>query len=287
MIIISGATGQLGGLIVEGLLARMPADQIGVTVRNPDAALGLRARGVRVRRGDFADAPSLTSAFEGGSQILLVSAGLTGEGAVSLHRTAIDAAVAAGAERILYTSHMGADPSSPFAPMPDHSATEAILRDCGVPHTSLRNGFYASTVGMLLGGAVETGELAVPEDGPVAWTTHADLAEGAVAALVDGGLDGSTPALTASESVDMAGVAEIASALTGRPVKRLVVSDAEYRARLVGRGVPDAGADMLVGLFAATRRGDFAATDPALAHLLGRPPTSLQDALKPIVHPAP
>lgn len=265
----------------------MPADQIGVSARDPDGARGLQERGVRVRRGDFADAPSLTSAFEGVSQILLVSAGGTGGATVSLHRTAIDAAVAAGAERILYTSHMGADPSSPFAPMPDHAATEEILRDCGVAFTSLRNGFHASTVAMLLGRAVESGELAVPEDGPVAWTTHADLAEGAVAALVDGGLDGSTPALTASESVDMVGVAAIASELSGRPIERVVVSDADYRASLLATGAPAAAADLLVGLFAAARRGDFAATDPILARLLGRTPTSLRNVLKPTVHPAP
>lgn len=204
---------------------------------------------------------------------------------MSLHRNAIDEAVAAGAERIFYTSHMGVDPSSPFDPMADHAATEAILRDCGVPFTSLRNGFYASTVPMLLGGAAETGELAVPEDGPVSWTTHADLAHGAVVALVDGGLDGPTPALTACESVDMAGVAAIASELTGRRITRVSVSDADYRANLIGHGAPEAAADMLVGLFAAARRGDFAATDPTLAHLLGRHPTPLRDALLPVIHP--
>jgi uncharacterized protein YbjT (DUF2867 family) len=258
-----------------------------VSVRDPAKACHLEERGVRVRRGDFTDAASLATAFEGASQILLVSAGTTGEAAMRQHRTAIGAAVAAGAGRVLYTSHMGADPTSPFAPMPDHAATEALLRDCGVAFTALRNGFYASTVDLLLGpsGALATGELAVPEDGPVAWTTHADLAEAAAIALAEGGLDGVTPALTAAEAVDMEGVAALASELTGRPVRRVVVTDDDYRAALVSHGVPGTAADILVGMFRAARRGDFATTDPTLAGLLGRRPASLREALEPGLAP--
>lgn len=285
MIIITGATGRLGSLVVEQLLTRVPAGQVGVSVRDPDKAHHLQERGVRVRRGDFTDAATLASAFEGASQVFLVSAGTTGEGAVGQHRAAIEAAVTAGAERILYTSHMGADPTSAFPPMPDHAATEALLRDCGVAFTALRNGFYASTVDLLLGrsGALATGELALPEDGPVAWTTHADLAEAAAITLTAGGLDGVTPALTASAAVDMAGVAALASELTGRTVRRVVVSDEDYRAGMVSGGVPEPAADMFVGLFVAARRGDFAATDPALAGLLGRRPASLREALEPVL----
>lgn len=286
MLIVTGANGQLGGAIVERLLARVPAAQLGVSVRDPEQAHALAARGVRVRRGDFADAASLVHAFAGASQVLIVSAGTTGEGAVRQHRTAIDAARAAGAGRILYTSHMGANPASPFPPMPDHAATEALLRGSGVAFTALRNGFYAATAVMLLGRAVETGELAAPEDGPVAWTTHADLAEAAALALAEGGLDGITPALTGAEALDMAAVAALAAALTGRPIRRIVVSDAAYRDGLVARGVPEAAADMLVGLFVASRQGAFAPADPTLARLLGRPATPLRDVLAAALVPS-
>lgn len=103
----------------------------------------------------------------------------------------------AGAERIVYTSHMGADPTSPFPQMPYHTATEETLRTCGVPFTSLRNGFYASFAAQLLArsGAAQTGKLRLPQDGPVAWTTHADLAEAAAVVLTSGGPDGVTPPL--------------------------------------------------------------------------------------------
>jgi NAD(P)H dehydrogenase (quinone) len=109
-------------------------------------------RGIRVRRrGDFADAASLAHAFDGADQVLLVSAATSGETALRQHRTAIDAARVAGVRRIVYTSHMGSNPASPFAPMRDHAATEEMLQGSGVAVTALRNGFYASSGLTLLG----------------------------------------------------------------------------------------------------------------------------------------
>jgi NAD(P)H dehydrogenase (quinone) len=281
MIIVTGANGQLGRGVVERLLERVPADRVGVSVRDPEKGRGLSERGVRVRRGDFEDAASLGHAFEGAEQVLIVSADTTGEAALCRHRTAIEAARASGARRILYTSHMGAHPTSLFAPMPDHAATEAMLQESGVVFTSLRNGFYAASGLMLMGRAVETGELVAPEDGPVSWTAHADLAEATAIAMTDEGrLDGLTPPLTGPEALDLAGIAAIASALSGRPIRRVTVTDAEYRAGLVSHGVPEPMADMLVGLFAASRRGEFAAVDPTLERLLGRPPMSMRDVLR-------
>ena len=286
MIIVTGANGQLGRAVVERLLDRLGPEQVGVSVREPEGAAELAQRGVRVRRGDFTDAASLAHAFEGASTVLVVSASVTGGQAVAAHRTAIEAAVAAGAERIVYTSHMGANPSSPFPPMPDHTASEQFLAESGVAYTVLRNGFYAASAVMLLGNAVETGELAVPMDGPVAWTTHADLADAATLALLGNDLDGVTPALTGSEALDMAGVAAIASELTGRPIRRVVVPDAEHRATLLARGLPEGAADMLVGLFAASRDGNFGPADPTLARLLGRPPVTMRAVLAEALTPA-
>lgn len=286
MIIITGANGQLGRQVTERLLERVPADQIGVSVREPEKARGLEERGVRVRRGDFTDPASLAQAFEGASQVLIVSTATTGEEAVRQHRNAIDAAISAGAGRILYTSHMGSNPASPFPPMPDHAATEAALRESGVAFTSLRNGFYAASALLQLGDAVETGELSAPEDGPVSWTAHADLAEVAAIALTEDGLDGITPDLTSSEDMDLAGIAAIASELTGREIRRVVVSDEEYRAGLSDRGLPDPVVDMILGLFAASRQGEFANVDPTLERLIGRPPTPLRDVLEAEIPPS-
>jgi len=229
---------------------------------------------------------SLTDAFAGASQVLIVSSNSAGDAAVRQHRTAIDAAKAAGAGRILYSSHMGANPASAFPPMRDHAATEAALRDAGVPFTALRNGYYASSAAWLLGAALQTGELAAPEDGPVAYTSHADLAEATAIALTEKSFDGVSPNLTASAAVDLAGLAAIAGELTGRPIRRVVVSEADYSVGLVAHGVPAPAAAMFRGLYAASRQGDFAHVDPTLARLIGRPPMPVRDVLKETVSPA-
>ncbi|SFB52446.1 Uncharacterized conserved protein YbjT, contains NAD(P)-binding and DUF2867 domains [Cohnella sp. OV330] len=280
MIIVTGASGQLGRMTVERLLERIPAERLGVSVRDPQKAQHLQAKGVRVRKGDFSDADSLAYAFEGATQVLIVSSDRFGEASVQLHRTAIDAAKKAGASRILYTSHMGSSPSSHFAPMIDHAATEEALQASGVAFASLRNGFYAASALMLLGNALTTGELAAPEDGPVSWTAHPDLAEAAAIALTEQRLDGLSPGLTATDAIDLAGIAAIASELTGRRIKRVIVSDDQYRDTLISHGVPEAQANMLLGIFHASREGEFADIDPTLGQLLGRSPLSMRDVLK-------
>lgn len=279
MIVGTGASGQLGRAVLERLLDRVPAEQVGASVRDPAKARDLAARGVRVRRGDYTDPASLAEAFEGASRVLVVSANTLGAEGLRQHRAAIDAAVAAGARRVLYTSHAGANPESPFPPMPQHAATEEVLRGCGAAFTSLRHGFYASTVPLLLRSAWHTGELRVPADGPVAWTTHADLAEVAALALTTDELDGISPPLTGPEALTMEQVAALASEIAGRTIRHVVLPDDGYRAELVGHGVPEAAADMLVGMFAASRRGDFAAVDPTLPRLLGRPATPVAEVL--------
>lgn len=285
MIIVTGANGQLGRAVVERLLARIPAEQIGVSVREPEKAQALKERGVRVRQGDFDNPASLAYAFEGATQVLIVSSNTSGEVTVRQHCSAIGIAKKVGTRRILYTSHMGSSPTSLFPPMVDHAATEEALRESGVAFTSLHNGFYASSALLLLGNALQTGELVAPQDGPVAWTTHADLAEVAAIALSQEVLDGVTPALTASEALDLNSIAAIASELAHRPIRRIVVPDAAYRASLVSHGVPEAGADMLLGIFRASRQGDFARVDAKLARLIGQPPISLRDVLKAGISP--
>ncbi|WP_043683499.1 NAD(P)H-binding protein [Nocardia vulneris] len=280
MIIVTGATGQLGRRIVERLLARVPADRVGVSVRDPRRAQDLAERGVRVRQGSFTDPGSLAHAFEDAEQVLVVSVDKLGAEAVRQHRAAVAGAVAAGAGRILYTSHMGAAPTSRFEACRDHAADERMLRACGVPFTSLRNGFYATSAVRFLGQAAETGQLVLPADGPVSWTAHADLADAAAAILAgDTRFDGPTPPLTAAQAIDFEEIAALASELTGRTIKRVTVSDAEFHQRMLSHGVPVAQADMMVDIFAAARAGEFATVDPTLAQLIDREPTDFAAVL--------
>lgn len=282
MIVVTGATGQLGRAIVENLVRRVPATDVGASCREPAEAADLAALGVRVRRGDFDDAASLADAFEGATQVLVVSSNARAYGgdAIAQHRTAIEAARHAGARRVVYTSHMGASASSLFSPMHDHAATEAMLAQSGIAWTALRNGFYATSGIMLLGNAKSTGLVEAPEDGKVSWTAHADLAEAAAAVLAkEGSFDGPTPPLTGSEALDLSDLAEAASRVWGRPVRRTRITDDELRTRMTKRGLPAIVGEISVGLYRASRAGEFAAVDEALARILGRPTARIASIL--------
>lgn len=282
MIIVTGANGQLGRAIVEQLLERMAGDGIGVSVRNPEAAKAFAERGVRVRHGDFAEPDSLPHAFEGATQVLLVSsnAAATGGDPLAQHRAAIAVAKAVGARRVVYTSHMAASPHSAFPPMLAHTATEEMLRQSGMAWTALRNGFYAASALMLMGGGLESGLIEAPADGKVAWTAHADLAEAAAIILAgEGSFDGPTPPLTAAEALDLTDLAAIASEVLARPIARQTITDDALRARLAARGLPPHAANIALGLYVASRNGEFSAIDPTLERLLKRRPMAMREII--------
>lgn len=282
MIIVTGASGLLGRAIIESLVRRMPAQQVGASVRDPAKVADLAQRGVRVRRGDFTDPESLKASFEGASQVLLVSSSARAFGGDTLaeHRHAIGAARSAGVRRIVYTSQMAASPRSEFAPALDHAATEELLRESGVAWTSLRNGFYATRGIAMLGDALTTGVLEIPRDGKTAWTAHADLADAAAAVLEsDGRFEGPTPPLTAAPALDQAELARIAAELTGRTIRHQAISDAEFRAKLVAQGRPAHIAEISLGYYRASRNGEFSMTDATLERLIGRPPTTMRELM--------
>lgn len=281
MIIVTGATGKLGSQIVHQLLDRAASGDVGVSVRDPGRACDLAERGVRVRYGDFSDPGSLAVAFEGATTVLIVSAGTHGDAAIAQNSAAIDAACAAGAERIFYTSHQGANAESFFGPMRVHAATEKYLAATGTPFTALRHGFYASTVPMLVGQAVETGRIVAPADGPVSWTTHADLAQ-AAATLLTGTVrfDGPTPPLTAPDALDLESIAGILSEISGHTIERIVVDDDEWVAAMVEHGTPAAQATMMLSLYHAMHHNEFSVTDPTLGGLLERSPIPIRSILE-------
>jgi len=279
MIVITGATGALNGATVEHLLKRIPADDIGVSVRDVAKAQHFADRGVRVRAGAYDDPAALRESFEGADQVLLVSQNDAGADGVGLHRTAIEAAVAAGARRILYTSHQNVRADSPFGPAREHSATEALLADSGVAWTSLRNGFYAHSLAWLLGPWQQTGIIAAPEDGPVSWTDRADAAEAAAIILTSPCPFDGPVTLTAEDAVTFDDIAATAAELIGRDIARVVVDDEQWITDRIAAGAPEPTTRMLLSFFHAARNGHFAGTDPLLPELLGREPRVVRDLL--------
>jgi uncharacterized protein YbjT (DUF2867 family) len=279
MIVVTGATGALNGATVDHLLDRLPASEIAVVSRDPAKAQRFAERGVEVRHGDYAKPESLPAAFAGADQLLLVSSNDPAADAVALHRAAIEAAVSAGVGRILYTSHQGAHPDTPFGPGRDHAHTEQLLADSGVPWTSLRNGFYLHSLAWLLGSWRTTGVISVPGDGPVSWTARADAAEAAATIIAaDGTYDGPVT-LTASSAPTFGDIATIATEVSGRAVRLEVLDPNAWIARQIQAGQPELIARFTVGMYLAAQAGFFAGTDPLLGQLLGREPRTVREEL--------
>ncbi|MFC6884746.1 MULTISPECIES: NAD(P)H-binding protein [Actinomadura] len=274
MIVVTGATGGLGSAVVANLLERVPADRIGVSVRDVAGARHLADRGVRVRQGSYEDPAALRDSFAGAEQVLLVSGNDPAADLVVLHRNAIEAAVAAGAQRILYTSQQGAVRGNPYGPSEVHMATEAALAESGVAWTALRNGAYG-TLDQVLGPWQRTGEIVRPEDGPAPYTDRADVAE-AIAVILAGDRSFDGPIdLTAPTALTFDEIAKIASDLTGRTIERTVLNDEQWVADQIRLGVPEQTARFLLTWYEAARAGYFAEADPLLARLLGREPNSV------------
>lgn len=282
MLIVTGASGKLGRRIVEAMLDHVPADQIGVSVRDPGKLPDLAARGIRVREGDYADADSLRRAWNGARRILLVSSNAAAHGGDPLaqHATAIDVARELGVERVLYTAQISTSPDSRFPPGRDHAATEALLSGSGLAWTSLRHGFYADSAVEMNARGFAQGAIRGPEDGKVSWVTHDDLAE--VDALFLAGeavVEGPTAPLTGTEALDLADLAEIASAVSGRPIERQITSEESMVDGAKHADLPQEVIDVMRGYYRAAKAGEFATVDPTLASLLGRPPRTMRDVL--------
>lgn len=283
MFIVTGASGKLGRKIVENLLRHVPAAHIGVSVRDPGKVAALQACGVRIRQADYTDADSLRHAWQGATRLLLVSSNVaaTGGNAVEQHATAIGIAREIGVERIFYTSQVSSAATSRFPPGRDHAATEALLAHSGLKWTALRHGFYADSALMMNMRGFTAGELAAPEDGKVAWTTHDDLAA-ADAALLAGDIviDGPTPPLTGVVALDLADLARMAAGITRHAIALTVVSDEAMVERARANGVPEAVIAIMLGYYRAARAGEFTTVDGTLAKLIGRTPETMESFMR-------
>jgi len=283
MIIITGATGLLGKKITEQLIEMVPAEKIGLSVRDAKKAESFNALGIRVREGDFESFDSLKYAFEGASQVLIISsnARVYGGDTIAQHKTAIDAAKAVGAQRIVYTSHMAANDHSAFPPMLDHAQTEELLAQSGIEWTALRNGFYANSGIDMLTNLLKNGNIKTPRDGKISWTAHDDLAKAAAIILAKEGLyNGATPPLTATESLDLRDLINLVSKASGKTITHQTLTDEEYRQQMKEAGTPSHVVDIALGLFLASRSGEFEQVDPTLEQLIGHKPISMQSLVE-------
>ncbi|MGO4692449.1 NAD(P)H-binding protein [Glaciibacter sp. 2TAF33] len=278
-VVVTGATGHLGRLIVESLLARgVAAERIVAGGRRLDKLDDLSERGVRVARVDYSDEASLAAAFAAADTLVLVSGSEVGS-RIGQHQAAVDAARAAGIRRIVYTSAPHAD-STTLVLAPEHIATENLIRESGLAFTFLRNGWYSENYLGALYQAATTGEIvASVGDARVASASRADFAEAAAAVVIGDGHDGAVYELTGDHAWDFAELAEAASEVLGTPVVYRSVTPEEHEAELIAAGLPTGTAGFIVALDGNIRDGLLAHTPGDLARLIGRPTTPLAEAL--------
>lgn len=281
-IVVTGATGQLGRLIVKHLLSRGVAPaEITAVGRNADRLADLAQSGVGTAVIDYNDPATLAAAFAGADALMLVSGSEVGQ-RVSQHTNAITAAVAAGVSRIVYTSAPAADTSALIL-APEHKATEEALHASGVAVTILRNGWYTENYASAVQQARENGVyLTSAGDGRVASASREDYAEAAAVVLTTPGHENATYELAGD--VAWTGT-EMAAALTEvleRPVVFSSVSPEEHTAILTGAGLDGGTVGFVVALDGNTRDGLLAGGTTELSTLIGRPTTPLVDGLRAV-----
>ncbi|HVO18800.1 MAG TPA: SDR family oxidoreductase [Anaeromyxobacter sp.] len=278
MIVVTGASGHLGRLVIDALLAKLPARTLVAAVRDPEKVKDLSARGVEVRRADYSRPETLGPALSGAEKVLLVSSSELGKRAVQ-HLAVIQAAKAAGVRLLAYTSILRA-PTSAIGLAREHKETEEAIRASGLPHVFLRNGWYLENYTENLAPALQHGAIAGSAgQGRIAAAARADYAAAAAAVLTGAG-EKEAYELAGDAPFTLAELAAEVSRQAGKPIAYRDLPPAEYRAVLTGAGLPGPVADMLVDSDLSAARGALDDSTGELRRLIGRPTTSLAAAVR-------
>lgn len=277
-IVVTGASGQLGRLVVEALLERgVTADRIVATARDTSKIADLADRGVQIRAADYTDRASLDAALAGADRVLLVSSSEVGQRS-SQHQNVIDAAVAAGVDLLAYTSIAKADTGG-LALAAEHLATEEALAASGLRHVLLRNGWYVENYTDQLASTLEHGTvLGAAGDGVVSAATRGDLAEAAATVLL--AEDPARVHELGGAGFTLTDLAATISDVTGQAITYTDLPVEAYEAALAGAGVPAPFAAILADSDAGIARGALQVPVTDLERLLGRPATPLAEAVK-------
>lgn len=277
MILVTGATGQLGRIVVQQLVKKVSADQVVALVRDKNKASDLAALGVVVREADYDKPETLT--FAKGDKVLLISSNAVGQ-RVSQHQAVIDAAKKAGVALLAYTSILRAD-TSKLGLAVEHKATEDALKASGVPYVLLRNGWYFENRTAQLGAAVEHGViLGASGDGRFAAATRADYAAAAVTVLTETGHENKIYELGGDKPYTLAELAAEVTRQSGRPVAFKNLPPADFKAALLGFGLPEGLSGLLADSDDHASRGELDTDSKDLQRLIGHPTGTLSEAVR-------
>ncbi|NIF33404.1 SDR family oxidoreductase [Enterobacter sp. Cy-643] len=279
MIAITGASGQLGRLVIEDLLKTVKAEEIVAVVRNPAKVDDFASRGVQVREADYGDVSALAKAFSGVEKVLLISSSEVGQRAVQ-HSNIIAAAKQAGVKLIAYTSLLHAD-KSPLALAEEHIVTEQQLKASGVPFVLLRNGWYTENYLASVPPAIQHGVfIGSAGEGKIASATRADYAAAAAKVLTLDNQSGKVYELAGDRGWTLTELAAEVSQQSGKPVVYQNLNEADFKAALQGAGLPEGFAALLANSDAGAEKGGLFDDSHQLSKLIGRPTTSLRDSVK-------
>lgn len=283
MIALTGATGQLGRLVIEHLLAAgTPAADIVAVVRNPDKAADLAAGGVTIRVADYDEPERLSAALTGVDRLLLISGSEPGK-RLPQHHNVLEAARAAGVSLLAYTSILKADTTGSSL-APEHKATEAEIRASGLPFTVLRNSWYLENFAADLPGTLDRGSFVGSSgDGKVSYATRSDYAAAAATVLTGSGHENKTYELGGDPALTMDDVAAAMAEAGGRPVAYLDLTPEAHAAALSAAGLPSAVVDLLLNIDRSNRTGETFTDSGDLTRLLGRPTTPAVDGFKSLL----
>lgn len=279
MIAITGATGQLGRLVIEQLLNEIPASQLVALVRNPAKAAGLAAQGVTVRAADYSDAASFDHALTGVEKLLLISSSEIGRRVVQ-HRNVIEAAKRAGVSTLVYTSLLHAD-TSPLSLAREHVDTEALVRASGIPFVVLRNGWYTENYTVSVPSAVAHGAFAGSAgDGRIASAARADYAQAVAVVLTHPIVSGTVYELAGDIAYTLTELAAEISRQTGKTIPYANLPEATYRDILLKAGLPEGLAAGLASWDVDASKGALFDDGRQLSRLIGRPTTPLAASVR-------
>jgi NAD(P)H dehydrogenase (quinone) len=280
-LMVTGASGHLGRIAVEQLLAR-GATKIVAGTRDPAKLADLAARGVDVRRLDFDDATTLAPAFAGIERILLVSTDAVGRRG-DQHKVAVDAMAAAGIGHIVYTSAPAARPNADAGLAPEHYWTEVAIASTGVNFTILRNHMYAENNLMSAGQAIASGQLfGLAGDRGTAYVARPDAARAAAGALLNA--NGKTiEEVTGPEPVTNVALAALLTRLSGKPVNSVVLQPDQLRHGMLAAGLPTPLVEVLIAFQVDATRGHHAIVTDTVERYSGRKPATLETVLGPLL----
>lgn len=279
MYAVTGASGQLGRLVIDALMERVAPASIVALARDPAKLDDVARRGVVVRPFDY-DAPAtLVPALDGVDRLLLISSSDL-DARQSQHRAVIDAARTARIGYIAYTSILHAD-RNPMKLAVDHRATEAAIRASGLAHAILRNGWYTENYVASVAPAIEHGTLiGSAGDGRISGASRADYAAAAATILADGSVENRTVELAGDEAFTLTQFAAAIADISDKPVVYADLPEDEYRRLLEDAGLPAPVADMLAESDARAAADALYDDGRALGGLIGRPTTSWRRTLE-------